>query len=552
MAEGLRALRRVFANPSLRRLQLAELGSGLGHFAYFLAIAIYAFDAGGAELVGLAAVVRAVPTGILTPFAATLGDRYPRRLVMVGSDLSRALVLVVAAVAISSSAPPAVVIGLSVVAAIATSPFETASAALTPALARTTEELTAANVASSTIASIATFAGPALGGILLAATDPSVGLLASAGTLVWSAACVLGVREPERKRTEGADGEAGKSSLWSETTEGFRTLRDEPNLLVPVLLIGAVTFVLGALTVLWTVLGLELLDAGDAGLGYLYSAMGIGALVGAFGTLGLVGKRGLGGTFGIGLILWGIPIALCGVFVSLPAAVALSVAIGFANTIADVSSMTLLQRLTPEQVLARVFGVLEALLVGALALGALVAPWLIDLLGAETAIVVTGAMLPALALIALPRLRALDAALPPPSRELELLESLPPFAPLAPPALEELAARLQTIRFAAGETIVRQGEPGDRFYVVSDGEVDVEVDGRHVDRQGPGSHFGEIALLRDVPRTATVTAHGNVELYALEREDFLDAVSGSAPSSAAAEAVIGYRLARARPAGLAV
>jgi len=477
--------------------------------------------------------------------------------VMIGSDLTRAAVLVLAAAAIFADAPPALVVGLSAVAAVVSSPFDTASQALTPAIARTTDELTAANVASNTVASVATFAGPALGGILLAATGSAVGLLAAAATLLWSAACVWGVREPERKRQGDADSGASDAagdhgSLLAETVAGFRTLRDDANLRVPVLLISAVTFALGAMSVLWTVLALELLDLGDAGLGYLYAAVGVGALLGGLGTLRLVGRRGLGAAFGIGVVLWGIPIALCGVFVATPVVIALSVAIGFANTIADVASMTLFQRYTDEEVMARVFGVVEALLVGAMALGALAAPALINLFGAETALIVTGAMLPVFALAALPRLLRLDAEAPLRTRELELLKGVEPFAPLAPPALEELAARLIPVRFAAGRAIVRQGEPGDRFYFITEGEVDVEVDGEHVERQGAGSHFGEIALLRDVPRTATVTANGDVEVLALERDDFLGAVSASPPASAIAEAVIGTRLARARPAGLAV
>jgi CRP-like cAMP-binding protein len=108
--------------------------------------------------------------------------------------------------------------------------------------------------------------------------------------------------------------------------------------------------------------------------------------------------------------------------------------------------------------------------------------------------------------------------------------------------VEQLAARLVPVQARAGEEIIRRGDQGDRFYVVGSGEVEVLLDGQPPRREGPGSYFGEIALLRDVPRTATVRAATDVELFALDRDDFLPAVTGHGGSSEAAEAVIGSRL----------
>ncbi|HYX89169.1 MAG TPA: cyclic nucleotide-binding domain-containing protein, partial [Gaiellaceae bacterium] len=127
-------------------------------------------------------------------------------------------------------------------------------------------------------------------------------------------------------------------------------------------------------------------------------------------------------------------------------------------------------------------------------------------------------------------------------RELELLRGIPIFAPLAPPVLEHLASQVVPVHASAGEAIVRQGELGDRFYVVAGGEIEIAVDSGPPRVEGPGSYFGEIALLRDVPRTATVRARTDVELYALERDDFLAAVTGHAGSTEAADAVVRTRL----------
>ena len=197
----------------------------------------------------------------------------------------------------------------------------------------------------------------------------------------------------------------------------------------------------------------------------------------------------------------------------------------------------------PDEVLARVFGVLQSVLLGTVGLGSLLASALVSRLGARTALIVTGSFLPAVALISYRRLLAIDRAVAGPSPErVHLLEESPIFVPLPLPALEHLASRLIPVSVDAGSTLFRQGDHGDRFYLIETGELEVSVDGGPPKVAGPGDSLGEIALLRDIPRTATVQARTAAALYALEREDFLGAVTGHAGSSEAAEAVIGRHL----------
>jgi MFS family permease len=245
-----------------------------------------------------------------------------------------------------------------------------------------------------------------------------------------------------------------------------------------------------------------------------------------------------------------VPIALIGVWPHEAPALVLLAVLGVGNTLVDVAALTLLQRAAPDEVLARVFGVIESLLVAALGLGAILAPLLVSLFGIRGALLATGALLPVLTVFAWPRLARIDSEVTMPERELALLRRLPMFAPLPASTLEHLARSLRPLRVRAGEEIVREGAPGDRFYVLASGEADVSVGGRPASKLGPGDYFGEIALLREVPRTATVVARTNVELYSLDRDEFVAAVTGHPESREAADAVIGARLGSLR-AGMA-
>jgi hypothetical protein len=411
---------------------------------------------------------------------------------------------------------------------------------VTPAVARTPGELTAANAVSSTLESIGYFVGPALAGLLLAAASPELVFFLTAGAFTLSALVISRVTAPApAEHPEGGE----RRGVFGEALVGFRTVGGDSRLRILLGLFSAQTLVAGALTVLIVVMAFELLDMGEAGVGWLNSSIGVGALVGSIAALSLAGMRRLSPAFIGGIVLWGLPLVLIGIFSEPAVAIVLLAIVGAGNSVVDVAVFTLIQRAVPDDVLARVFGVIQFLWIATFGLGGLLAVPLVDWLGADGALIVAGAFLPVLALLTGPKLLRLDAAAEAPGEELSLLRSIPIFAPLPGTPLEHLAARLVPLRVDAGSVIVKQGDSGDRFYVVVEGEVDVEVDGARVSELGPGGYFGEIALIRDVPRTATATARTDVVLYALEREDFLAAVTGHAPSEAAAENVASARLA---------
>jgi MFS family permease len=537
-----RSLRSVFANPGLRRLQIAFAGSIVGDWAYAVGVALYAFEQGGPTAVGVLGVIRYISLAVITPFAATLGDRYPRRLVMISSDLSRAVLIAVAAVLIWSDGPPIAVYALAVVTAICGSPFRSSQASILPQLARDPIELAAANVASSTIESIGFFAGPALAGLLLAVTSIPVVYVFNVITFVWSAALVLGVRLPAREKESPSDEAPEREGFLAEASAGYKAIFGDRNLLVLIGLYCGQTVVAGASLVFTVAIALDLLDVGRSGLGFIDATLGIGGLVGGFVALVLAQRGHLARDFGIGVILWSAPLLLVAAWPTITATVICMILLGLANSVVDVNAYTILQRITPEGTMARVFGAMESAVIGGMALGALLMPALISWIGLRWGLAVIGASVSVLVVLGVPSLHKIDVVIEPPT-SLGLLRGVPLLALLPEPTLEALARSVVRVEAAPGEAVIREGEPGELFYIVESGEVEVTKDGRHVAALGAGDYFGEIALLRDVPRTATVTAKSETVLQALDRATFVPAVTGQGAFLEAAETAMTTRLA---------
>jgi MFS family permease len=545
VAESLSAFRDVFANRDLRRLEIAWVATQLGRFAYFVALAVYAYDQGGATAVGLVNVIRLVPAAIAAPFTSILGDRYPRKLVMLSSNLSYGTLIGTAGLVILADGPSWLVYLLAAMSSVVVTAFRPSQAALLPTLARTPGELTAANVTSATIESLGLFVGPAVGGALLAFTSAGAVFLWTAGAAFTSAFFVA------RVASHPVDaGRRGREGKLKTAFAGFSTILSQPPLRVLEGLLAAQTIVAGAFGVLVVVVALELLDIGSGGLGALNSALGIGGLVGAVATALMVGLGRISKQFAFGMCLWGVPIALIGIFPSTWFALAMLLLIGIGNTIVDVTDLTLLQRSVADEVLARVFGAVNTITIVSLASGSLLAPLLVHAIGIRAALISIGLALPVLTALLYPRLASLDRGAVVDAEAVQLLGANEIFAPLPEILLERLAGRLAPVAVGPGDVVFRQGDHGDRYYLIREGHVDVAVDGAQMRSLGPGEGFGEIALLRDVPRTATVSAVSGVSLYALERDDFLAAVTGHSESSDRAEAMVASRVGGVRQSEL--
>jgi MFS family permease len=539
-AQSAAAFVEVFRNPNLRWLELAWAASIVGHYAYLIAVSVYAYEVGGGKAVGLVFLARLIPAAIAAPFAGLLGDRFPRERVLIATNLTRVVLVGAAAIAALADAEPIVVYVLAIAATVATTPFRSAQAALTPTLARSPSELTAANAVANGVDSLSFFVGPALAGILVAVTSTGVVFALTAALIVLSTGFLLLISaESARPR-----GEIEANTIVSEALAGFKVVGGHPPLRVLMALVAALPAVSGAVQVYIVIASVEVFDLGTGGVGLLNSAIGVGAFLGAIAALSLTGARRLSPAYMAGVTTWGLPLILLGIWPDAALAVVLFGVIGFGNSIAMVAGMTLVQRTVVDEVMARVFGIIQMLVMVSMGIGAALAPALISAVGIQEALIVTGAFLPVLVLLLGRSVARIDAAAKAPNEdELRILTSVPIFTPLPGTSLEQLATRLVPLRFEAGTVIVREGDEGDRFYMVAEGELEVSQNGARIGELTAGGYFGEIALLRDTSRTATVTATTGTVLYALDREDFLAAVTGHPQSAEAAETVMSARLA---------
>jgi len=530
----------VLRNPALRRVELAFLAFNLTEWAIWVAILVFAYGHGGAGEVALVAVIQLVPAAVVAPIAASFGDRYPRERVLLTAYLLQAAVAAAIAAALLADAQVALIYALAALANSAIILTRPVQAAVLPSLSRTPAELTAANVAAGSIENMAILVGPAVAGVVLQGLGPAPVFAGAAALSLAAAILVAGL--PRTVIPDRVAGTQGPRSLVAETVAGFAMLAREERPRSVVLLLGSASVLWGALDVLLVILALDELSMGQSGVGFLNAAIGAGGIVGALLTALLIGRARLAGPFGAGLLLWGGALAAIGLL-PLPFVALLLLALaGMGRVVMDVAGRTLLQRVSPDELLSRVFGVLEGIDNASLAVGSVLAPALLAVAGTRGAFIAAGVALTTFTALSWRRLLRTDAAGTVRPRELAVLMGVTFFTSLPGQALERLAAALIPISVRPGTEIIRQGDVGDRFYIIAGGTVQVSIDGVPVRTMGEGESFGEIALLRDVRRTASVAALTPVELLALDRHHFVETVTGQPAAAADAESVIHSRL----------
>ena len=518
----------------MRRLQIASVSWATGEAAYLVGLFVIAYDLGGPGSVAVIAVIRTLPSVVLAPTMAAMASGRRTDASLRWTLLVRVTSVTALALGLLAGGPLLLLAGLVALDSIAATFLRPLRGAALPAVARSPDELVAGNVALTTGDSLASLVGPALAALVLVAAGPIATFVP--GVLGLAIALLASLRL--RAATPRAASRPSTAQVPStRRLEGLRWLAASPARTV-VAMFTIQRLVRGAMTVLVVAAAIDLLGMGDPGVGLLTSAMGLGGMAGGVGAVALIGRDRLAPAFVAGIVVWALGIAVIGLL-PLAGVALVSLAIGgIGKVLIDVAGYTLLQRTVPNAMRTRVLGIQEGLVTAALAAGSILASGLITVVGVAPALVVAGAI-PIVAVVVLwPALRRADSAVVVPTATLALLRGVPMFEPLPIATMEELAAGVERQQAARGEVIVRQGEPGDRFFIIESGTAAVAVDGRADRPLGPGGSFGEIALLRDVPRTATVTASTDVRLVAIERTRFLAAVTGNRSSVAAADRVV--------------
>ena len=531
-----RAFRSLAGNRALLRVLAGYALFVLTEYAVWVAMLIYAYSRGGAGAAGLVAVAEMVPAAIVAPMVAPIADRRSPVVLLAGGYLVQAAAMAATAAAVFVGAPLAAYAG-AVLAAMAVTTTRPAQAALIPSVAATADQLTAANVVVGWLEATGLAASGLLVGVLIAVAGVGSVFAVCAGLAVAAALLVAGLQVAPL-----TPGQQEAPSVLAGIGAGLRLAVRQPRLRLMLALLTAEAVVLGALDLLIVIVAITVLDRPQSWAGYLTFACGAGSVLAATVSVVLVGRRLGAPILGAALVLSGALAALA-LGLGTAGTVALLAVAGASSTLLDIGARTLLQRSVPPQLIGQIFGLLEGFLMAGYALGALLVPALVYLGGSRLALLGVAAVLPLAAAAGGRALLSLDADTPVPVVEIALLRSLPLFAELPAPAIEGLAAALTPRDLPPGTTLIRQGDRGDAYYAIAAGELDVQHDGHFLRRCGRGEGVGEIALLRDIPRTATVTAHTAATVYELHREPFLTAVLGHAPTQRQANRIADTRLA---------
>jgi hypothetical protein len=522
-------------NPNLRRAQAAFGFVWAGDWAATVAVGVIAFHHGGAAAVGLVGIARMIPAALVAPFAATIADQARREVVLASVGVIRAVSLGAAGAVVAANGPIIAVYAAVVVATVAQTLFRPAHSALLPTLCGTPAELTSANVVRGLLDSFATLIGPLAAAVLLRVSGPAAVLGVAAAASALAAMLVLRLRYEAPPRLAGV----GDPALpLGQAIEGIRAIAADRMLASLTALTTLQTFTRGALTVFSVVVAIKLLGSAAAGVGLLVAAVGAGAIVGSLASALLVGRGGLARWFGAGVALWGAPLMAIGVLAHWGSVIVLLAIVGVGNALVDVGVFTLIARLVDDAVLARVFAAFEGIITLGVAAGAAVAPVLIGALGIRGALAVCGAVAPLGVIARWPALRALDHRVRVRDGDVALLQRIPMLQPLPQATIEQLAARLGRMQLPAGALVFEQGDVGDEFYVIEQGGAEVVRNGQSIATLNAGDGFGEIALVRDCPRTATVRATTSLTVRTLNRTVFVAAVVGYTPSARAVNQVI--------------
>ena len=512
---GAGVVERIRASAGLPGIVVGAVAFTLAEYAQWVAILVYAYDRGGATESGLVALAQLVPAALLAPLLAAWTSRLRPARVLQGAYAALALTLVACGVGILLDSPM-LAYGAAVASAVPMVVPRPAQAAALPALVADPEDLTTGSVGLGWADSVGALAAGLLSGVMLTVAGVGSLVLVTAGSAVAALLCAFPADRVTRSFVRGADDEADPVA---DAPIPWRSVR------VVLGLLGVQSVLDAALDVLFVVLAIDVLRQGEGWAGYLQMSFGIGAVAAAPLSARLVGRR-LAPAVIVASLVAGGALALTAPGPGVAFTVVAVIVAGGARAVFATSSRTLLLRLTPHRAIGRVFGVVEGCTAAGLAVGSLLVPLLVAAGGPSVALLGAAVLLPLAVLVGGRRLVRLEAGAPDRSLALAALRGSGLLGQLPAPALEELAGAAEPMRLAIGESLIREGEPGLDYYLITAGEAEVTQRGTVLRRLGPGAGVGEIALLRRSPRTATVVAVTDLEVLRIEGRAFLAAVTG--------------------------
>jgi MFS family permease len=512
--------RGVFANADLRRLQFGWAASATSEQMAGVAFGVAVYGSGGATAVGVLGAVQMAAGALAAPFGGLLGDRLRRERLVLIADALRASALALAAVAVAAGAawllfPLAGMFGVGVAL------YYPARSALFPLLARSTGELTAVSVTTSALQSAGSLLGPLLAAVLLGVSVPAS---LAAAALVFAAGCIVISRIRDTRTVRRAP---TLTTPLRDIAHGFQRAWEERGARTVLSLFCVQGLGRGALNVIVVVVPLQLLGLERSSVGYFAAVIGLGGvLFTASASRTLIGRPNLSLLMTLALVVIGAAVATMGAAASIAASLLCLLALGVATVLVDSTGYAALIRTSGDEILGRLLGLLELGWALGVATGSLLTSFLVTQLGVSHALLLVGLLLAALPLAFLASARRLDAALIVPAEKLAVLRNAPSLSSLLPVTLERLAARAEQLRLPEHHEVIRQGDAGDTVYVIGSGRMIVERNGTVIDRLGPGQLFGEIAILQQQPRTATVRTAAPSDLLTIGQQEFVAAISG--------------------------
>jgi MFS family permease len=539
----------VHSRPALRRIQAAWAGSFAGEAIAAVAFGVLAYRFAGATGVAFLVAVQLLPTALLAPMLVALAGRLRRERLALIVDVARAAIAALAAVLSDAGAPREALFALASTLTIAAAVSNPPRRALLPLLVEEPGELTAAGVVMGVVQAVAQTAGPLLAAVVFSVTGATAVLAVSAVCFAGAAMAEAGLPNTEDVAHRLGAGERTRvlEEALRVLRRGLEAVRSDSELRLVTGLFAAKNLGRGALNVLIVVVPFALLGLGSASVGWLTAVLGVGGVIGGLAATALVGRRRMVPAMSAGLALWGLPLVAIGARPYLATAVLGLAVLGIGNTVTDVAGYALIGRSARDDLIAAVYSVHEAVRAAAIVAGSVASATMVELWGARAALVTAGAGLLAAALAG-GLLRGLEHSREPRPEYLQLIRANPLFGWLSPIAVARLASRLEPVNLAAGVTLLREGDPGDRAYLVETGELVAEQGGREIGRIRAGGLVGEIALLRNAPRMATVRATMDSRLARIERDEFVAAVTVNAGASDEAASLVDRRLAEAAAA----